>query len=74
MADAVGRERILVMHGTEDGMISVPHGRKLIEYIQPGKGLILEGMGHAPLVERCEWFNDVVEEQCMLGEELEGRA
>jgi pimeloyl-ACP methyl ester carboxylesterase len=74
MADAVGRERILVMHGTEDGMISVPHGRKLIEYIQPGKGLILEGMGHAPLVERCEWFNDVVEEQCLLGEGLEGRA
>ncbi|KAK4121929.1 alpha/beta-hydrolase [Parathielavia appendiculata] len=73
MADRVGRERILVMHGTEDGMISVPHGRKLIEYIRPGKGMILEGMGHAPLVERWEWFNRVVEEQCNLGERLDGR-
>jgi pimeloyl-ACP methyl ester carboxylesterase len=73
MADAVGRDRILVMHGTEDGMISVPHGRKLIEYIQPGRGLVMEGMGHAPLVERWEWFNGVVEEMCALGEQLDGR-
>ncbi|KAK4102371.1 alpha/beta-hydrolase [Parathielavia hyrcaniae] len=74
MADRVGRERILVAHGTEDGMISEPHGRKLIEYVRPGRGLILDGMGHAPLVERWEWFNRVVEEQCELGERLDGRA
>ncbi|KAK4033110.1 hypothetical protein C8A01DRAFT_40432 [Parachaetomium inaequale] len=73
MADAVGRERILVMHGTEDGMISPPHGRKLIEYVRPAKGLVVEGMGHAPLVERWEWFNGVVEEQCRVGEGLDGR-
>jgi pimeloyl-ACP methyl ester carboxylesterase len=73
MADRVGRERILVMHGTEDGMISVPHGRKLIEYIQPAKGFIEEGMGHAPLVERYEWFNRTIEEQCAAGERLDGR-
>ena len=74
MAEGVGRERILVMHGTEDGMISVPHGRKFIEYVRPGRGLVLEGMGHAPLVERWEWFNGVVEEMCTLGEGLDGRA
>ncbi|KAK4107805.1 alpha/beta-hydrolase [Canariomyces notabilis] len=73
MADAVGRERILVMHGTEDGMISVPHGRKLIEFLRPGRGMIIDGMGHAPLVERWEWFNGVVEEMCKLGERLDGR-
>jgi pimeloyl-ACP methyl ester carboxylesterase len=73
MADAVGRDRILVMHGTEDGMISVPHGRKLIDFIRPGRGMILEGMGHAPLVERWKWFNTVLEEQCALGEGLDGR-
>ncbi|KAK4244718.1 Alpha/Beta hydrolase protein [Corynascus novoguineensis] len=73
MADRVGRDRILVMHGTEDGMISVHHGRKLIEYMRPGKGFIVEGMGHAPLVERWEWFNGVIEEQCRLGERSDGR-
>ncbi|KAL2163340.1 hypothetical protein VTH06DRAFT_5397 [Thermothelomyces fergusii] len=74
MADRVGRDRILVMHGTEDRMISVPHGRKLIDYVRPAKGIIVEGMGHAPLVERWEWFNQVIEEQCLLGERLDGRA
>ncbi|KAK4154242.1 hypothetical protein C8A00DRAFT_14602 [Chaetomidium leptoderma] len=73
MADGVGRERILVMHGTEDGMISEPHGRKLIEFVKPGRGLIVEGMGHAPLVERWAWFNRMVEEQCAVGEKLDGR-
>lgn len=74
MADAVGRERILVMHGTEDGMISPPHGRKLIDYVKPGKGLIVEGMGHVPMMERTAWFNQILEEQCALGEKLDGRA
>ncbi|TPX15318.1 uncharacterized protein E0L32_004595 [Thyridium curvatum] len=73
MADAVGRERILVMHGTEDGMISVPHGRKLIQYIAPGTSYILEGVGHAPVVERCEWFNECLRERFEAGEKLDGR-
>lgn len=73
MADAVERERILVVHGAEDGMISVPHGRKLIEQLRPGEGIIAEGMGHAPVVERCEWFNGMLERRCRLGEELDGR-
>ncbi|KAH6847537.1 Alpha/Beta hydrolase protein [Chaetomium sp. MPI-CAGE-AT-0009] len=74
MADAVGRERILVVHGTEDGMISVPHGRKMIDFVRPGRGLVVEGMGHAPLVERWAWFNELVEEQCRIGAGLEGGA
>lgn len=45
VGDKVGRDRILVLHGTDDEIISVPHGRKLIEYLQPGKGLVVDGMG-----------------------------
>ncbi|KAK1830124.1 Alpha/Beta hydrolase protein [Podospora conica] len=74
MADAVGRERIMVMHGTEDRMISVPHGRKLVEYVKPGRALIIEGMGHGPLMERTAWFNGVIEEMVAIGEKLDGRA
>jgi pimeloyl-ACP methyl ester carboxylesterase len=74
MADAVGRERILIMHGTEDGMINLPHGKKLIETVKPAKGIIVEGMGHVPPVERCEWFNETIEELCKEGERLSGRA
>ncbi|KAB5584854.1 Alpha/Beta hydrolase protein [Coniochaeta sp. 2T2.1] len=74
LGDRVGRERIFVMHGTDDGMISVPHGRKLLEYLKPRRGKILEGMGHAPVVERREWFNRELEEQITNGERLDGRA
>ncbi|KAJ9150343.1 Alpha/beta-hydrolase [Pleurostoma richardsiae] len=73
MADEVGRERILVLHGTADGMISVPHGRKLIEYIKPATGIIQEGMGHAPVVEWPEWFHGLIEETIRKGEKLDGR-
>lgn len=74
MADAVGRERIMVMHGTEDRMISVPHGKKMVEYVKPGRALIVEGMGHGPLMERTAWFNGVIEEMVAVGEKLDGRA
>lgn len=74
LGDKVGRERIWVMHGTADGMISVPHGRKLIAYLQPSRGDIMEGMGHAPIVERREWFNRTLEERIGMGEKLDGRA
>ncbi|OTA99547.1 hypothetical protein M426DRAFT_16306 [Hypoxylon sp. CI-4A] len=70
LADKVGRERIMVLHGTVDGMISVDHGRKLIEYLEPGKGLIVEGLGHAPIYQRTRWFNELLEERCMLCEKL----
>lgn len=46
LGDEVGRERIVVVHGEEDRMISVPHGRKLIEYLQPGLKFVKGGVGH----------------------------
>lgn len=45
LGDRVGRERIFVLHGTVDKIISIPHGRKLIEYLNPGKSIIVDGMG-----------------------------
>jgi len=71
LAEKVGRERILVMHGTEDRMISPPHGEKLIRYLQPAAGIIVEGMGHAPSMERTEWFNKTLEERFEVGEKLD---
>ncbi|KAI6081016.1 alpha/beta-hydrolase [Hypoxylon rubiginosum] len=73
LGDKIGRERILVLHGTDDRMISTPHGRKLIEYLRPGQGLIVEGLGHAPINERTHWFNELLESRCSLGEKLSGR-
>ncbi|KAI0203481.1 Alpha/Beta hydrolase protein [Astrocystis sublimbata] len=73
MADKVGRERILIIHGTVDKVISCPHGRKLIEYIQPGKSFIVDGMGHAPIVERTQWFNELISGMCTTGEKFSGR-
>ncbi|GAW21148.1 hypothetical protein ANO14919_106650 [Xylariales sp. No.14919] len=70
LGDKIGRQRILVIHGTEDKVISVPHGRKLIEYLQPGKGLVVDGMGHAPIMERTQWFNGLLAEMCAKGERL----
>ncbi|KAH6657896.1 Alpha/Beta hydrolase protein [Truncatella angustata] len=74
MADKVGRERILVLHGTQDGMISLPHGKKLIEYIQPDAGIIVEGMGHASVMERTEWLAKTLEERFAVAEKLGGGA
>ncbi|KAK1247255.1 hypothetical protein MKX07_002164 [Trichoderma sp. CBMAI-0711] len=70
MADRVGRERIMIMHGTADNMITVANGEKLIKYVEPGVGLIVEGMGHAPLMDRPEWFNSVLEERFMAWAKL----
>lgn len=68
LGDRVGRERIAVVHGTRDNMIDVRFGRTLIERLQPGEGLILEGMGHAPVMERVDWFKDFFTERIEIGE------
>ncbi|KAI1735836.1 Alpha/Beta hydrolase protein [Xylaria scruposa] len=73
IGDKIDRERILVIHGTSDRVISVPHGRKLIEYLQPGKSFIVDGMGHAPIVERTQWFNELLTEMFTTGEQLRGK-
>ncbi|KJZ78158.1 hypothetical protein HIM_02196 [Hirsutella minnesotensis 3608] len=63
MADAVGRDRILVMHGTRDVIIDVKNAHKLISVLKPAHAVIEEGMGHAPIMERSSWFNKLMEER-----------
>lgn len=63
MADAVGRERIMVVHGAADRMIVPSNGERLIEVIEPGTSFVVEGMGHVPLMERQRWFNETLEEK-----------
>ncbi|KAF4974325.1 hypothetical protein FZEAL_8754 [Fusarium zealandicum] len=72
IAEAVGRERILVMHGIRDNMISVPNGEKLVRALRPGVSLIMDGMGHAPVMERTQWFNSVLEERLGMWTKIEG--
>ncbi|KAF5023061.1 hypothetical protein F66182_4873 [Fusarium sp. NRRL 66182] len=63
IAEGVGSERILVMHGMRDNMISVPNAERLVRVLRPGVVHIVQDMGHAPVMERTQWFNSVMEEQ-----------
>lgn len=70
LGDAVGRGRIAVIHGDADDMIDVHHGRLLAQHLQPGVVEIVQGMGHAPIMDRVSWMNrwyvdriDAVEKQ-----------
>ncbi|KAH8899983.1 alpha/beta-hydrolase [Thozetella sp. PMI_491] len=70
ISEKVGRERILVIHTKEDGMIPCRYGQKLVEVLQPGSGLILEGQGHVPKLEKAKWFNKLLEGSFAKGEAL----
>lgn len=70
MADQVGRERILVLHGTRDEMITLSNAQRLIAVIEPGTALVEEEMGHAPVMERSKWFNEMLEEKLKGWKEL----
>jgi pimeloyl-ACP methyl ester carboxylesterase len=63
LGDKIGRERIMILHGTNDNMITVHHGRVLIEKVQPGVGIIREGTGHVFMLEESRWHNEMVEAQ-----------
>ncbi|KXJ90397.1 Alpha/Beta hydrolase protein [Microdochium bolleyi] len=68
LADEVGRERIMVLHGVQDQAMPVELGKKLIEAIRPGTSSIVDGLGHAPIHERPRWFNDLLAERFEAGE------
>ena len=65
IAERVGRDRILVMHGTTDNLITVPHGEILAKELG-GEEMgvtkrIFEGRGHyIPIEDRAE-FRKLVE-------------
>jgi pimeloyl-ACP methyl ester carboxylesterase len=70
MADRIGRERIMVIHGDADKMMALELGKRLIQNLQPAKSVIVEGMGHVPMYERIEWFHALLEEHFRNGERL----
>lgn len=72
LGDKVGRERICVVHGTEDRMISVPHGRKLIAMLELGadRGVVKEGVGHVFMLEEWKWHNEFLAGMFESGERL----
>ncbi|KAI9743554.1 MAG: hypothetical protein M1818_002869 [Claussenomyces sp. TS43310] len=70
LADEVGRERILVMHGTEDNMLTVHHGRVLIRELNPSTHSIGEGIGHLFMMEKTAWFHDTLEDMFARAEKL----
>ncbi|CAL3970023.1 unnamed protein product [Diplocarpon coronariae] len=71
IGDKVGRNRILVIHGTKDNMITVPLGRKLIDQLKPGMSEIKEGIGHVFMLEETEWLHAKIEELVRKVEALE---
>ena len=59
IAERVGRERILVTHGSADNLITVPHGEILAKELGEEMGvtkMIFEGRGHyLPMEERAKF-------------------
>ena len=69
LAESVGRERIVVVHGTEDRMITVPHGEVLAEELSRGAGEgqairkeIFQGQGHSIPTEKRQEFHALLED------------
>jgi len=71
LGDKVGRERILVVHGTQDGMISFTHAKLLREGLGEGIGWkLFEGKGHMLPWEVREEFDALVEGMVEKGKSL----
>ncbi|KAL8941913.1 MAG: hypothetical protein Q9211_001608 [Gyalolechia sp. 1 TL-2023] len=64
LADKVGRERIQVLHGTLDKMITVPHGETLAKELGEKEGvtkIIVDGRGHALHMEERDMYIKALE-------------
>ncbi|KAI9806263.1 MAG: hypothetical protein M1825_006378 [Sarcosagium campestre] len=78
LADAVGRHRIQVMHGTLDRMISPPHGDVLASELGgpgPDKGVrytVFGGCGHVLIWEKREEVRKLIEQLIHETHGLEG--
>lgn len=72
MGDKIGRERIFVLHGTADRMVSFPHGEKLLEFLGGKDSGVnwkwVEGQSHVMPVEIREEFNGWIEDQIKRGQ------
>ncbi|KAL9053644.1 MAG: hypothetical protein Q9206_003856 [Seirophora lacunosa] len=75
LADKVGRQRIQVLHGTADRMISPPHGETLARELGgEEKGvtkIIVEGRGHVLHYEERAMYQEFLESMVEKAEKLE---
>ena len=62
----------MVLHGTRDNMITVQHGRKLIEMLNPGLGIIRDGAGHVLMIEESVWHDEMIERMVEKGLKIKG--
>lgn len=66
LGDRVGRERILVMHGTQDRMITFPHAEMLLRELGGEEKEVRKEffgeMGHVIPIEKRREFNRIIEE------------
>lgn len=74
MGDEVGRERIVVVHGDMDRMITVWHGQKLMELLKPEEAIVKERVGHVFFMEETEWHDALIERRFERGYELNRKA
>lgn len=73
LADKVGRERIQVLHGTLDKMITLPHAETLANELGETEGvtkIIFDGRGHVLHIEEREKYIKVLESMVEKTEEL----
>lgn len=75
LADAVGRDRIQVIHGSLDKMITLPHAEVLVEKLGGVESgvtrIVFEERGHVIPVEERSAFRRIVEDLVAKTEKLE---
>jgi pimeloyl-ACP methyl ester carboxylesterase len=75
LGDAVGRNRILVLHGTEDHMIDFVHGKMLLEELGGEERGVTksfhENLGHVAPIERRKEFNQIIADMVAKTEALD---
>ncbi|KAF2758057.1 alpha/beta-hydrolase [Pseudovirgaria hyperparasitica] len=78
IGDEVGRERIMVVHGTNDNMITFPHGPMLLKGLGGEEGGVtkkfIDGQGHMLPAEMRKEFNGWIEDLVRRGEELNSKS
>ncbi|KAI5202735.1 alpha/beta-hydrolase [Aureobasidium subglaciale] len=78
IGDNVGRERILVLHGTKDRMITFPHAEMMLKALggeESGvRKAFFEEQGHVVPIELRQEFNNLIEEMVEKGNALNAKA
>ncbi|KAL8682347.1 MAG: hypothetical protein Q9186_001623 [Xanthomendoza sp. 1 TL-2023] len=73
LADKVGRQRIQVLHGSMDEMISVPHGETLARELGEEEGvtkIIVQGRGHVLHLEEKILYHEALQRMVEKTENL----